>query len=79
VSSYVSLYVFREFWESLLKSLYLNTFRYSESKSYRSLHSRWFTKMYFMLAGGRTCLVGEGVILVGDQQDGGKNVKFPHR
>ena len=22
---------------------------------------------------------GEGVILVGDQQDGGKNIKFPHR
>ena len=27
---------------------------------------------YVYPTGGRTCLVGEGVILVGDQQDGGK-------
>jgi hypothetical protein len=32
-----------------------------------------------LYTGGRTYLVGEGVILVGDQQDGGKNVTFPHR
>jgi len=32
----------------------------------------------FTVSGGQTYLVGKGVILVGDQQDGGKILKFPH-
>jgi hypothetical protein len=38
----------------------------------RSYPNRLEFKNECYLSGGRTYLVGEGVILVGDQQDGGK-------